>query len=148
MRRQVEEIFFALLLTREGEFYFERDGREPPGANLSLPTQSLLLEGCRRMDELSYFRAKLKSSRVVLQRRPGVTLPPDLTPSQLEVLNLVDGLRTLGELARLSHLGEFECTHAAFGLLQASLVEVLEGAQRSRARARRAATTSRRSSAR
>jgi hypothetical protein len=125
--RQVEEIFYALMLVREGEFYFERDGKEPPGANLSLPTQSLLLEGCRRMDELSYFRAKLKSSSVVLGRREDAKPPADLSKVQREMLELVDGHRTLEELARVSHLGEFEATHAAFGLLQAGLVEVQEG---------------------
>ena len=125
--RQVEEIFYALLLVREGEFYFERDGKEPAGANLALPTQSLLLEGCRRMDELSYFRAKLKSSGVVLSRREDAKPPPELSRVQHELLELVDGHRTLAELARLSHLGEFEATHAAFGLLQAGLVEVHEG---------------------
>jgi hypothetical protein len=125
--RQVEEIFYALLLVRDGEFYFERDGKEPPGANLALPTQSLLLEGCRRMDELSYFRAKLKSSGVVLSRREDAKVPSDLSKVQHGMLELVDGSRTLEELARVSHLGEFEATHAAFGLLQAGLVEVLEG---------------------
>jgi len=128
--RQVEEIFYALLLVREGEFYFERDGKEPAGANLALPTQSLLLEGCRRMDELSYFRAKLKSSGVVLSRREDAKPPPELSRVQHELLELVDGHRTLAELARLSHLGEFEATHAAFGLLQAGLIEVLEGPPR------------------
>ena len=125
--RQVEEIFYALMLVREGEFYFERDGQEPPGANLALPTQSLLLEGCRRMDELSYFRAKLKSSGVVLGRREDAKVPSDLSKVQHGMLELVDGHRTLEELARVSHLGEFEATHAAFGLLQAGLVEVVEG---------------------
>jgi hypothetical protein len=125
--RQVEEIFYALILVRDGEFYFERDGKEPAGANLALPTQNLLLEGCRRMDELSYFRAKLKSSGVVLKRRDDVAPPADLSPTQGEMLRLVDGRKTLEELARLSHLGEFEATHAAFGLLQVGLVEVLEG---------------------
>jgi hypothetical protein len=128
--RQVEEIFYALLLTRTGEFYFERDGREPRGANLALSTQALLLEGCRRMDELSYFRQKLTSLAVTLRRLDGVTPPEDLTKRQVDLLNLVDGQRTLGELARLSHLGEFEVTHAAFGLLQARLIEVQEGPAR------------------
>jgi hypothetical protein len=132
VKRQVEEIFYALLLTREGEFYFERDGKEPPGANLMLPTQNLLLEGCRRMDELSYFRAKLTSSGVVLSRRKGVSLPSGLTQSQLELLKLVNGQRTLEELARETHLGEFDATHAAFGLLQANLVEVDDSAKRQR----------------
>jgi hypothetical protein len=125
--RQVEEIFYALMLVREGEFYFERDGKEPPGANLALPTQGLMLEGCRRMDELSYFRAKLKSSGIVLLRREEAKPPADLSKVQREMLELVDGHRTLEELARVSHLGEFEATHAAFGLLQAGLVEVMEG---------------------
>jgi len=127
VRRQVEEIFYAMLLVREGEFYFERDGKEPPGANLALSTQHLLLEGCRRMDELSYFRAKIKSSKVVLQRRHDAVLPEELTPTQRELLAHVDGRRTLFELARLCHLGEFEATHAAYGLLQAGIVEILEG---------------------
>jgi hypothetical protein len=86
-----------------------------------------MLEGCRRMDELSYFRAKLKSSGVVLGRREDAKPPADLSKVQHEMLELVDGRRTLEELGRLCHLGEFEATHAAFGLLQAGLVEVMEG---------------------
>lgn len=84
------------------------------------------------MDELSYFRAKLTSSGVVLGRREGVVVPPDLTHAQRELLALVDGQRTLEELARRTHLGEFDATHAAFGLLQAGLVDVQESAQRQR----------------
>jgi len=118
IRRQVEEIFFSVLLMRRGVFYFyqiERDSHPP--AQLNLGTQNLLLEGVRRIDEMSYFREKIPSADIVLVRRP--ESPPGPLEEQVQrVFDLVDGQSTVGEIARESHLGEFETTRIVFHLMQ------------------------------
>src|SRR5438128_1686430 len=70
VRKQVEEIFFSLLVLRRGSFYFYRTPDEVgPSSQLKLSTKALLFDGVRRIDELSYFREKLPSPEVVLIRR-------------------------------------------------------------------------------
>jgi uncharacterized protein DUF4388 len=123
VRRQVEEIFFSLLVQRLGSFYFYRtDEDHGPVSQLQLPTKQLLFDGVRRIDELSYFRAKLPSPDMVLQRRhPAPT--QKLEPRQERLLQLLDGARDLGTVARLSHLGEFETTKTLYQLLTSGFVE-------------------------
>ena len=124
VRKQVEEIFYSVLVMRRGEYYFYRTGdEEVPPSQLQLSTKQLLFEGVRRIDELGYFREKLPGSDVVLQRRDP---PPNekLPPREARVMSLVDGERDLATIARESHLGEFEATKVCFQLLHAEWVQV------------------------
>jgi hypothetical protein len=123
VRKQVEEIFYSVLSLRGGTYYFYRTGdEEGPASQLQLSAKTLLFEGVRRIDELSYFREKLPSGDVVLVRRePQPT--ERLGPKELRVLTLVDGARTLAEIARASHLGDFETTKILYQLLQSQFVQ-------------------------
>lgn len=124
VRRQVEEIFYSVLVMRAGEYYFYRtpDDAVPP-SQLQLSTKQLLFEGVRRIDELGYFRQKLPSPDIVLKRRDP---PPTekLPPREARVYALVDGVRDLATIARESHLGEFETTKICFQLLHAEWVQL------------------------
>ncbi len=124
VRKQVEEIFFSLLVLRKGAFYFYRTPDEVgPSSQLKLSTKALLFDGVRRIDELSYFREKLPSPEVVLIKRE--PQPNErLGPREQRVLGLVDGARPVGSIARLSHLGEFETTKALYQLLQTGFVQL------------------------
>jgi hypothetical protein len=123
VRKQVEEIFFSLLVQRSGSFYFYRTEEDHgPVSQLQLPTKQLLFDGVRRIDELSYFRAKLPSADMVLQRRHPAP-PQKLEGRQERVLALVDGMRDLGSIARLTHLGEFDTTKLLYQLLTAGFIE-------------------------
>ena len=123
VRQQSEEIFYSTLLFWTGAFYFVRHLDEDAiPARLHLDVQSLLLEGLRRIDEMSFFRSKLPSNDVVLTRARDA--PTDLDPELRLLFDRIDGHATLGELSRMAHLGEFAVTKAAYGLLQAGLIEV------------------------
>ena len=123
VRKQVEEIFFSVLVLRAGAFYFYRtDEDHGPVSQLSLSTKQLLFDGVRRIDELGYFREKLPSSEVVLQRRHPQP-PTKLEAREERVLGLVDGARDIAAIARQSHLGEFETTKVLYQLLTSSFVE-------------------------
>lgn len=127
VKRQAEEIFFSVLLCREGAFYFARArGDETLPAKLQLDTQGLLLDGLRRMDEMSYFRGKIPSSTVVLAIRAGAPAEAPAGPAG-QILGHVNGERTLSELSRLAHLGEFPATKAAFELVQTGHCEIRQG---------------------
>jgi hypothetical protein len=128
VKRQAEEVFYSVLLIKQGVFYLHRASEEGgPPARLHLDTQSLLLEGLRRMDEMSHFRGKIPSPEVVMARRiPAPAAQPEGNASA--VYQLIDGLRTIAEVARMTRLGEFATTKAAFELLATGFVEVREAA--------------------
>jgi hypothetical protein len=123
VRRQVEEIFFSVLMLRKGAFYFYRTAQDQgPPSQLLLPTRQLLFDGVRRIDELSYFREKLPSVEMVLERRHPAPLQK-LEELEERVLQLVDGKRDIRVIARMTHLGEFETTKVLYRLLTSSFVE-------------------------
>jgi len=126
VRRQIEEIFYSVLVMMRGNFYFFRTAEDVgPTSQLQLSTKTLLFEGVRRIDEMSYFRQKLPSGQVVVVRRhPAPTERLDAKAQR--VLELVDGARDLGTIARVSHLGEFETTKVMYQLLQGGWVQIPE----------------------
>ena len=132
IRRQIEDIFYSILLLREGVFYFYTLKDESVFAgSLNLSTHNLLMEGVRRIDEMSLFREKLPSPDTV------VAIVPDVPPRKLSereslLYSLVDGHRTLRDIARDSHLGEFETTKVLFHLLQLRYIRIKEEADAAR----------------
>src|SRR5262249_32954802 len=128
VRKQVEEIFYSVLVMRSGEYYFYRTSDEDvPPSQLQLSTKQLLFEGVRRIDEMGYFRERLPGPDVVLERRdppPPATGDNKLPPRVARLLSLIDGKKNLATLARESHLGEFEVTKVCFQLLHAEWVAV------------------------
>jgi hypothetical protein len=123
VRKQVEEIFFSVLTLRKGNFYFYRTADDDgPTSQLQISAKTLLFEGVRRIDELSYFREKLPAADMVLvQRHPQPT--EQLGPRETKVLELINGVRNLADISRLSHLGEFETTKVLYQLLQSGYVQ-------------------------
>lgn len=122
IRVQIEEAVYHLFTWNEGTFYFEPD-REPEQSGLYLArinADALLMEGARRVDEMSLIEKKIPSRDLVfaLEREPeGEDV--DLTEAEGKVLPLVDGQRTVDEIVRASGLVEFEAMKALFGLIQA-----------------------------
>lgn len=123
IRRQVEEIFYSVMLIRSGVFYFYSiRGEDRLPSQINLTTQNLLLEGVRRMDEMSYFRERIPSKHSIMEIRPEIA-PTQLDEVNEKVYKLIDGLCTVEEIARETHLGEFEATKAIFKLMQLGYVQ-------------------------
>jgi hypothetical protein len=123
VHEQVATIFQAILLARDGHFLLvDEDVSERPGQALAVNTQSLLMDGIRRIDEMSLFRARIPGPGTVLRRRePRRTVP--LNAGEQALLALVDGARSVAELAALAHLNEFDVTKTLFHLAEAGYVE-------------------------
>jgi hypothetical protein len=123
IRRQVEEIFFSVMLIRSGVFYFYSiRGEDRLPAQINLTTQNLLLEGVRRMDEMSYFRERIPSKHSIMEIRPEIA-PTQLDEQNEKVYQLIDGRRSVEDLARETQLGEFEATKVVFKLMQLGYVQ-------------------------
>jgi tetratricopeptide (TPR) repeat protein len=132
---QIQEAVFHLFGWESGEFHFE-PGRRPDADEsllVSLNAESLLLEGARRVDELSLIQKKVPSTDLIFRdstepggKRKGEV---ELTPEQQAVLPLLDGMRTVDDVVLDSGLVEFEVMKAIYGLVQAGLAHT-EGDRR------------------
>jgi tetratricopeptide (TPR) repeat protein len=122
IRHQVEEAVYYLFTWHQGNFHFE-PGRTPdPGEVLnSMNPETLLLEGARRVDEWSVIEKKITSVELIfeLDHERLESAQVQLTPEQKAVVPLMNGKRSVHELAERSGLVEFAAAKAVYGLVQA-----------------------------
>lgn len=127
LKAQIEEAIFQLLGWSEGYFRFE-EGAAPDAvveAPVRIPTEGLLMEAARRMDEWSRIEDKVPHLRVVPR------LPPtdgsangrlELAPVEWEVLAAVDGQRDLHALAAALGRSELDIARTVYALASAGVV--------------------------
>lgn len=131
VRFQIEEVIFELLSWREGHFSFtEREVRDVPAdASVRIPTEALLMEAARRIDEWSQIEGRIPHLGVVptlaLESEPGEG-PLDLLPTEWEVLAAIDGDRDLRGIAAMLARSEFEVAKIIFGLAAAGVLTITE----------------------
>src|SRR6476659_3990438 len=129
LRLAIESVVFELLSWQEGFFSFEERAVAdvPLDARIRISTESLLMEGARRIDEWSRIADKVPSLSVV------PTLAPveddrasvlDLLPHEWEVLMMIDGARDLRAIAGALGRSEFEIAKIAYGLVSTGVVDL------------------------
>ncbi|MGK7312727.1 MAG: DUF4388 domain-containing protein [Candidatus Longimicrobiales bacterium M2_2A_002] len=122
IERQIEDAIYYLFTWRSGSFHFE-PGKTPESDEIliSANPENLLLEGARRVDEWGIIEKKIPSMDLIfgLDRDRLEEADVALTEAQEALLDVMDGERTVGELAGASGLGEFGTGKAIYGLLQA-----------------------------
>lgn len=128
LRLQIESTVFELLSWQEGFFSFEESPPDavPAGPRVEVATESLLMEGARRIDEWSR----------IAQTVPDVSVVPgfapisehetrlDLLPREWEVLTLIDGRRDLSAIAAGLGRDAFEVAKIVYGLVTTGVLEV------------------------
>jgi hypothetical protein len=123
LHEQVTAVFHAILLSPAGTFFMvDEEPGERHGTPLAVSTQTLLMDGIRRIDELSLFKARIPGPDAFL-RRKDPPRPVTLRTPENAILALVDGRRTLAQVARLAHLSEFDATKMLYHLAEAGYVE-------------------------
>lgn len=122
LERHIHEAVYHLFTWNRGSFYFE--GGKTPGRGevlISASSESLLLEGARRVDEWNVIESLIPSLDLVF----AVDREPEegdrLTPEQGDVLRLLDGQRTVGDVAEVGGIGEFDAAKALYRLVRAGL---------------------------
>jgi hypothetical protein len=122
MARQAEEIVYNTLRLGDGMFYFlDRYDESRLTRRHNLPANALLMEGVRRMDELSYFRERIPSDEHVPVRVPGRPEPPRELHA---VYAAIDGEKSVAEVGRLCQTSLFDTTQGVFQLLQSGHVAI------------------------
>ncbi len=128
VKQQVLEIIYSLFHWRSGFFEFvDGEAENKEKITLSMSTTKVVMEGIHRLDEWGKIRATFPDDSVVLEPAlpPGeVASRPDLASDEKSVFPLADGRRTLGEIANLARLGEFECYSALFNLVSAGALRL------------------------
>lgn len=129
VRFQVEEVVFEVMGWREGHFSFA----EGPLAGLAadalvrIPTEALLMEGARRIDEWSRIERQISHLGVVPvlapeEERPDAAL--DLLPTEWEVLARIDGDHDIRAVAAELGRSEFDVAKVVFGLYSSGVVRL------------------------
>jgi tetratricopeptide (TPR) repeat protein len=127
VRLQIEAVVFELMSWREGFFSFEEREVSEAGleASVHVSTESLLMEGARRIDEWSRMADKLPTLDVVpvlatVQEDHATLL--DLLPNEWEVLAAIDGISDLRSMAVSLGRSEFDVAKVVYGLLSTGIV--------------------------
>ncbi len=132
LKAQIEEAIFELLGWAEGYFRFE-DGAPSDAiveAPVRIPTEGLLMEAARQMDEWSRIEDKVPHLRVIPRLPPSDTAANgrlELAPLEWEVLAAIDGQRDLHALAAALGRSEFDIARSAYALSSAGVI-VLDSA--------------------
>lgn len=127
VRAQVEEVVFELLSWSEGYFSFTDSpaDRAALEATASIPTEALLMEAARRIDEWSRIETKVPHLGVVPRLRApedGSASPLDLVPFEWEVLAAIDGRRDVRQIAEELSRSDFDVARTIYGLTAAGVV--------------------------
>jgi hypothetical protein len=134
VRLQIEEVVFELVGWSEGYFAFEegKHGDWPTEADSRVPTGLLLMEAARRTDEWSRIEKKITHLGLVPRLAPVIdtAAPLDLLPAEWEVLAVIDGERSVRDLAGALGRPEFEVARTLFGLATAGIVLLDDPARR------------------
>ncbi len=122
LARQVEEVVFAVLMATDGAYCFLEGFDESRLASRQVISATLLLmTHVTRMDEIRHFRPWIPSPEYVPVR---LGSPGGGHGGDDPVFAAIDGLVSVGDIGRLTGLGEFEVTKQLFALVQAQRVAI------------------------
>lgn len=124
---EVEESVYRLFEWKDGSFHF-RSGVEPDPSvpiRVSIPAETLLLEGARRADEWTQIREEVPSFQVIFGVRhvPRSDEAIDLSAHQSRVLDLVDGERTVAQISQAVGMVGFEVARALYEMVREGWIE-------------------------
>src|SRR5881296_2833670 len=121
VRFQVEEVVFEVMSWREGYFSFNEGPLTdlPAEAAVRIPTEALLMEGARRIDEWSRIEGRIPHLGVVPMLAPPQEASEgelDLLPHEWEMLAMINGVRDVRAIASELGRSDFEVAKTLFGL--------------------------------
>ncbi len=140
---QIQDTIFDLMRWDDGDFDFEAMPEvvdEDLGLTVSI--ENVVMEGSRRLEEWSRIKKKIPSTDVVFKMAtaPGEgTFEISLKPIEWQLLLLIDGTRSVADLAVETARTDFEVARIIYGLFSAGLLEFATDAEIKRNRDERAA---------
>ena len=124
----VENAVFTLLKLKDGYFTFtEEDVSSPWGMELNLRLENLLMEGARRIDEITKMSSVLEPDKTipVISEEIEKMNYINLSPEEWEILSRIDGEKTINDICR--EMGdEFRTIKVLYGLFMAGVIKKSE----------------------
>jgi len=129
VRLQIETVVFELMSWQEGFFSFVEGpvADAPTEAVARISTESLLMEGARRIDEWARIAHRIPHLGVLPVLAPTDEDHPsllDLLPNEWEMLAMIDGQTDLRGIAARLGRSEFDVAKIAYGLLSTGIIDV------------------------
>jgi Domain of unknown function (DUF4388) len=128
VRQQIEDAVFDLLRWELGEFQWEPAAERDSEVQIGVSVENLIMEASRRLDEYEVIRRKIPSGLSVLGMAatpPEGAVEINITPQEWRILVLVDGNRTVQDIAQMVGLDEFGAMRILYGLVSAGLIELV-----------------------
>ena len=128
LRQQIEDSIFDLLRWELGEFAWEPSVEVDVEVRIAVSVENLIMEASRRLDELEVIKRKIPSGIAVLGMAatpPEGAVEINITPEEWRILVLVDGSRTVNDIAGMVGLDEFGAMRVLYGLVSAGLIELI-----------------------
>lgn len=122
LKVQAEEIVYSMIAYPEGRFEFAGYDEGVPTDSENgfvLDVMSLVMEGVRREDEWNRMREIIPSLEMVVDFIPDQDRAVNtdrMNQHQMEIVDQIDGHRTLSEICARSHLVDFEVCTLVYGL--------------------------------
>lgn len=142
VQEQIQDTIFDLMRWDEGEFDFELlPDVVDEDIGLAVSIENVIMEGSRRLEEWTRIKKKIPSMDIVFKMAtaPGEgTFEISLKPIEWNLLLLVDGTRSVSQLASDTNRTDFEVARIMYGLFSAGLLEVATDEEVERLRAERA----------
>ncbi len=122
IKEQVLEIVYSTFYFRNGEFVFvEGKPRIKATVRLDISTREIMQEGIRRVDEMTRLEELLPRRESILVRKLAST---SLGEREDRLQGLIDGKRTVEQIIKDSHMGEFEALKALAKLRRIGMIDV------------------------
>ncbi len=141
VQEQIQDTIFDLMRWDEGDFDFELlPDVVDEDIGLSVSIENVIMEGSRRLEEWTRIKKKIPSMDIVFKMAtaPGEgTFEISLKPIEWNLLLLVDGTRSVSQLARETNRTDFEVARIMYGLFSAGLLEVASDEEIEQLRAER-----------
>lgn len=139
LRAQIEDAIFDLMRWDRGEFSWQPDVAVATEVTLNLTVEDLIMEASRRLDELELIQDQIPSPEAVMvmaAEAPKTGARISIAPEEWRVLVLVDGRRTVAQVASLSPIDDEQAFKVLHGLARAGLIELQSGRDQEEAEVR------------
>ncbi|MFI5182382.1 MAG: DUF4388 domain-containing protein [Thermoanaerobaculia bacterium] len=123
LRLKAAETIYDIFLWEDGTFAF-LDGEVPNLATVTISSEvtGIVMEGLRRFDEWQRIRTRLTSLRQV----PAILIPVEegLNDREKMILNAIDGIRPVEEIAAITHNPDFHVAKFVYDLLESGHLQL------------------------
>lgn len=113
LQTQIKDVVFQILRWKEGGYRFDmQDVEYDKEYETPVPTDFVLMEGIRMLDEWPYIEGIIPSDTIIFSQcyksEETERLFSSLSTNEIEVFNLINGQRDIKEIVGLTQFSEFE----------------------------------------